>query len=67
MKLEMGFELGRERLELLWDGRAGMFSVTLGPAGGEQRCLLGTHCDRAVAAQMFNWEAKAMQKKWEEA
>lgn len=64
-KREMAFEVGGERLELLWDEGAGMFHVTLGPAKGK-RCVIGTHCERVVAILMFNWEAKAMQHKWVE-
>lgn len=62
---EMRFEVGGERLDLEWREDEGMFVVTLGPVKG-RKCVVGTHCDRAVAILMFNWEVKAMQHKWVE-
>lgn len=64
-KYEMRFEVGGERLDLEWHGDEGMFRVTLGPVKGRKH-VVGTHCERAVAVLMFNWEAKAMQHKWTE-
>ncbi len=64
-KYEMRFEAGGERLDLEWREGEGMFRLVLGPVKG-RKCTVGTHCERAVAILMFNWEAKAMQKKWEE-
>lgn len=61
----MRFELVGEALELEWDEGEGMFLVTLGPKHGK-RCTIGSHVERACAVLMFNWEAKAMQGKWQE-
>lgn len=65
IRREMRLEVGGERLDLEWHEDEGMFRLVLGPVKG-RKCTVGTHCDRAVAVLMFNWEAKAMQRKWTE-